>query len=734
MLATKNTARKRRGGKLLRLAATGLLVTLTACSPPGPKALLDGERLYRSGAYSEALDRFLVASELLPANAHAWNYLGLAYHALNKAPEARQAYGQAITRDRNLAIARFNLGCLLLETGDYPSAVNELTTFTVLQPQSEPGFVKLAEAQLKNHAIDQAEVSLRKALQLNPRNPESLSNLGWVLVQKRRVRDAYNQFLAAIQADPKYAPALVNLAVVSQQMNNRPLAIKAYRDYLQTKVEPHMPGADLVKAWIAQLEFEMQPPKPAPMPTVVPPAPASGVNSRLPLTSASNRVVIAASPAPTVPSTAPVSTVAKAPAPTNQPVASAVRPASTAVIPAPAPAKPAATNPPALAAKPPSVNPTAAPSLAQRAPAPLPPEVKPEAKPLAVESPKPTSEPKPTLVTNDPKPAVPAPASVETPKSVASAPDASIAKPAKVVESPAPPPSNSKPVAVVSPAQETVVRPAEVAIAPPPPRSAPAVTNVVANAAAADGKPAEKGGFWQRMNPGKWFGTTEKPAEKKPTPLVGTAPSGVARSSAPAVAAAPSIAPAKASERAGVSLPEVAVKVEPKGPRYVSRLNGRPRAGDREKAGQELAAGMQAYGKARLPEALEAYKRAAAADPSFYDAQYHLGVASMESGDVNSALGAYEAAVTLDPEAIPSRYNFALALRKAGLPIDAAEQARALLKHNPSEVRAHLLLANLASFELGPSPQAREHYLKVLELDPRHPQAAVIRSWLATHP
>ena len=719
MLATKNTARKPRAGKLLRLAATGLLVTLTACSPPGPKALLDGERLYRSGAYSEALDRFLVASELLPANAHAWNYLGLAYHALKKTPEARQAYGQAINRDRNLAIARFNLGCLLLETGDYPSAVNELTTFTVLQPQSEPGFVKLAEAQLKNHAIDQAEVSLRKALQLNPRNPESLSNLGWVLVQKRRVRDAYNQFLAAIQADPKYAPALVNLAVVSQQMNNRPLAIKAYRDYLQTKVEPHMPGADLVKAWIAQLEFEMQPPKPAPLPTGVPPAPASGVNSRLPLTSASNRVVIASSPAPTVPSPASVSTVAKVPAPTNQPVASVARPAPApaTVIPVPAPAKP----------------PTAPTSVAQRAPAPVPPEVKPEARPPAVESPKPTSEPKPTLVTNEAKPAVPTPASVENARTVASAPDASIAKPAKAVESPVPPSSNAKPVAAVAPAQETTVRPVEVAVAPQP-RPAPAVTNVVANAATLDSKSAEKGGFWQRMNPGKWFGTTEKPAEKKPTPLAGKDASGALRSSAPTVAAPPPVAPAKASERAGVSLPEVAVKVEPKGPRYVSRLNGKPRVGDREKAGQELAAGMQAYGKARLPEALEAYKRAAAADPSFYDAQYHLGVASMESGDVNSALGAYEAAVILDPEAIPSRYNFALALRKAGLPIDAAEQARALLKHNPSEVRAHLLLANLASFELGPSPQAREHYLKVLELDPRHPQAAVIRSWLATHP
>jgi hypothetical protein len=49
-------------------------------------------------------------------------------------------------------------------------------------------------------------------------------------------------------------------------------------------------------------------------------------------------------------------------------------------------------------------------------------------------------------------------------------------------------------------------------------------------------------------------------------------------------------------------------------------------------------------------------------------------------------------------------------------------------------VRAHFALANLYSQQLGQPGKARAHYLRLLELDPQHPQATAVRYWLEANP
>jgi Flp pilus assembly protein TadD len=53
---------------------------------------------------------------------------------------------------------------------------------------------------------------------------------------------------------------------------------------------------------------------------------------------------------------------------------------------------------------------------------------------------------------------------------------------------------------------------------------------------------------------------------------------------------------------------------------------------------------------------------------------------------------------------------------------------------NPNETRAHLTLGNLYAQELQDKSRARAHYLRVLELNPRHPEATSIRYWLVANP
>src|SRR5262249_35750795 len=61
---------------------------LTGCAPPGPQAFLEGKKRLDRGEYAEAIDEFRTATQLMPTNALAFNYLGLAFHQAGKVPEA----------------------------------------------------------------------------------------------------------------------------------------------------------------------------------------------------------------------------------------------------------------------------------------------------------------------------------------------------------------------------------------------------------------------------------------------------------------------------------------------------------------------------------------------------------------------------------------------------------------------------------------------------------------------
>jgi tetratricopeptide (TPR) repeat protein len=160
----------------------------------------------------------------------------------------------------------------------------------------------------------------------------------------------------------------------------------------------------------------------------------------------------------------------------------------------------------------------------------------------------------------------------------------------------------------------------------------------------------------------------------------------------------------------------------------------KPAAGDR-------SAATGAFTKARLFEqeekwldALQWYQQAAALDPTWFEAQYNTGVLAQRLRNFALALPRYEMALAIQPESADARYNFALALKAAGYPADAAEQLKKILAVNPRETRAHLALANISAQSRHDAPQARQHYLKVLELDPENQQASDIRFWLSANP
>src|SRR5207248_1859637 len=97
------------------------------------------------------------------------------------------------------------------------------------------------------------------ALRLRPDIIQAWNGLGVAQTQRRRPKDALNSFTTALQKQPNYPPALLNVAILHQQyLNNRPLALQKYQDYLE--LDPAPREAATVQEIVRQLRVELTPP------------------------------------------------------------------------------------------------------------------------------------------------------------------------------------------------------------------------------------------------------------------------------------------------------------------------------------------------------------------------------------------------------------------------------------------------------------------------------------------
>ncbi len=146
MLAKNNRVRS---GLIIFLV---LAVFITGCTPPGPRALLKGKKLLEGGDFTAAVEQLEAATLLLPTNAQAWNYYGVALQCAGHPDDATSAYQRALTLDRDLMEAHYNLGCLWLEQNKFDSAKTEFIAYTLRRNNAPEGWLKLGEAQLHENA------------------------------------------------------------------------------------------------------------------------------------------------------------------------------------------------------------------------------------------------------------------------------------------------------------------------------------------------------------------------------------------------------------------------------------------------------------------------------------------------------------------------------------------------------------------------------------------------------
>ena len=155
------------------------------------------------------------AAEPAPAREAAYreNNLGVALLEQFRFGEAAEAFRQALAKDPQLLMARFNLAIALLYVPDLPGAKREAeAALAVAGDAPQPNYVLGLVARTEGRA-EEAVPYLQKVLAADPKDVGANLTLGQVYLQERRFEEAIAAFQTALDAEPYNVSAAYNVGV-----------------------------------------------------------------------------------------------------------------------------------------------------------------------------------------------------------------------------------------------------------------------------------------------------------------------------------------------------------------------------------------------------------------------------------------------------------------------------------------------------------------------------------------
>lgn len=658
------------GAGMLSIVGALCFLGFTGCAPPGPAALLKGESLLNRGEFPTAIRKLRQATELLAEDPRSWNLLAVAYHRSGKAKEAEQAYLKSLNLDSDFAVARYNLGCLLLENGKFAEAEEQFQHGGNGANENPMIWVKRGTAQLGAGKWEEAQASYEMALKQDSALPEAWNGLGLIHAKRNQPQKAWNSFSNAIMQDEKYAPAFLNQAVIAQRQamqsqasdkrQNLSLAQSKYRRFLHWA--PTSTFYSSVEELTKGIEKTLRAPKPAEPQAIAAKTPPKPPREEVD------------APSPQTPSESKNEAGAK----TEESSAESIPP--------------------------PTQETTQKEEIAMAE----------ETSPSDADSP-------------PPQPLSDSEEFIEI-ASLEKAPGENLRQSEKPNGLEADSIKNAESEEVWETAGDPKEESTETTdIAP---KVDPAPPSVVSKETETESSQSESLPDWTEENPldGQWRTVSVRrsgfgiPLGRIGRRLFGSSEDDSKADDSPPVALSES-----ASATLQETPPRRAEARRVAGRPYAYQSPSVPQAGERQKAIPHYRRGNREYLAERIPEAIVAYREAVAIDPAFFEAYYNWGLSALRAEFTQDALQSYEWALAIRPSHRNARYNFALALKKGRHFNEAASELQTIIDDRSDDVDAHFELAKLYANQLGDAESARRHYKRVLELNPNHPQAVSIR-------
>ncbi|MFZ0517352.1 MAG: sulfatase-like hydrolase/transferase [Acidobacteriaceae bacterium] len=188
-----------------------------------------------------------------PADPTLYEWLIDAYEHIGQYPQAMQACVDALHRNIDSGVIVSRIAHLYLREGNLKQAAYYYQRAEQVDPLNVEGQNDLASAYLQIGRLADAERIFRWELAIGPYAP-AYNGLGMVTDKRNDLTTARRDFERAVQLDPAYAGAQLNLGIICAQMHDIFCARTAFRAFLANA--PAGDGNDIrqVKAVLARMQ------------------------------------------------------------------------------------------------------------------------------------------------------------------------------------------------------------------------------------------------------------------------------------------------------------------------------------------------------------------------------------------------------------------------------------------------------------------------------------------------
>lgn len=166
----------------------------------------------RSGALVSAVEQFDIAIKTNRRNPLWLLQAGLAHYHLKALDRAEYLYREALRLQPRYPVAHFNLGVLLQRKRNWTGARRAYEAAIAQQPQFAEALVNLANTLVELAEFDSVEACYRRALAINSQLANAHHGLGLHYLRRHRQAEAARCFETAVEHDPTYLDAWLDLA------------------------------------------------------------------------------------------------------------------------------------------------------------------------------------------------------------------------------------------------------------------------------------------------------------------------------------------------------------------------------------------------------------------------------------------------------------------------------------------------------------------------------------------
>jgi protein O-GlcNAc transferase len=223
--------------------ALGLLTKANAVARTSPEAAhMLGVAYLQAGRLSDGIEALKKGAMLAPAAAPILNHLGVALCQAGKGSEGIVYLRKAVAIAPDMADVRNNFAHALNESGDHRAAAAEYATLVALASQMLPARQGLISSLHKSGDLQAALQAAENTVKDFPGSSGFFASLGRILIDLRRPADAESAFRKALALDPGNGEATNNLGTLIEEQGRSKEALAHYE--LATKSRPN-----LVDAW-----------------------------------------------------------------------------------------------------------------------------------------------------------------------------------------------------------------------------------------------------------------------------------------------------------------------------------------------------------------------------------------------------------------------------------------------------------------------------------------------------